>query len=189
MQNQMPIYLGTANIDAPYNAILLRADLHVAFDIPKFAFFPKPGHGEARQFAVHFVQQSVELGPLYHNRGLHSILASSELLFARFAWTIFPSLAEFLLCGSTRYLQLRTSKEDDERTRISPVSSVECRKFVERFLWSPDSSPQKRQRTGGNEEDDEDSYTTISSSMDAASTESSGTSLIIGDEDSPCRLR
>jgi hypothetical protein len=187
---------GTADVDGHDNRLLLRADMHAAFDMPKFVFFPKPGNAEARQFAVHFVQPSIELGPLYHNRGLHTLAVRPELLFARFAWTIFPSLVVFLQGRATRYLQLRTPADDDGNTKISPVSAVQCQKFVGELLPSRGSSPRKRRRTEDSEADEAgclyqraardrgDSQTAISST-DAASVESLGTSLNIEDEDSP----
>ena len=41
-----------------------------------------------------------------HNRALHSLSSSIEILFARFAWTIFPLLDAFLTCRERRRLLL-----------------------------------------------------------------------------------
>lgn len=76
------------------NALLLRTDLHIAFDPKKL------------KLVTHLVEASEELEYLYHNRALHSLDSSIETLFARFAWSIFPLLDTFLTCCERRRLLL-----------------------------------------------------------------------------------
>jgi ABC-type multidrug transport system permease subunit len=55
---------------------------------------------------THLIEASAELEHLYHNRALHSSSSSIEILFARFAWTIFPLLKAFLTFRKRRRLLL-----------------------------------------------------------------------------------
>ncbi|PVH91208.1 hypothetical protein DM02DRAFT_706327 [Periconia macrospinosa] len=108
-ENDMSRYnLGSANtLDDLSNALLLRTDLHIAFDKPKFVFVPKPSSDmEKPRFVIHLVEASAELEFLYHNRALHPLYSSVETLFARFAWSIFPLLDAFLTCRERRRLLL-----------------------------------------------------------------------------------
>lgn len=107
-----------ATLDDASNALLLRADLHIAFDKPKFVFVPKPSSDpEKPRLVTHLVEASAELEHWYHNRALHSVCSSIETLFARFAWTIFPLLDGFLVSRARRRLLLanrdRTVSGDD----------------------------------------------------------------------------
>ncbi|PVH98616.1 hypothetical protein DM02DRAFT_530748, partial [Periconia macrospinosa] len=108
-ENDMSRYnLGSANtLDDLSNALLLRTDLHIAFDKPKFVFVPKPSSElEKPRFVIHLVEASAELEFLYRNRALHPLYSSVETLFARFAWSIFPLLDAFLTCRERRRLLL-----------------------------------------------------------------------------------
>jgi len=67
------------------NTILLRADLHIAFDNLKFVFVLKPFSLRSPQLVIHLMKASSELKHLYHNRLLQPMRFSIELLFARFA--------------------------------------------------------------------------------------------------------
>jgi hypothetical protein len=73
-QNGMLRYSGSsiAGIDDSSNALLLRADIHIAFDKPKFVFVPKPSSNQQcpEQFVIHLIENSTELEFLYHNRAL-----------------------------------------------------------------------------------------------------------------------
>jgi hypothetical protein len=71
------------------NAVLLRSDTHTAFDQRKFVFFPKDSAG----FVLHLLEPTADIGQLYHNTRLNISQCSLEFLFARFAWSIFPSLS------------------------------------------------------------------------------------------------
>ncbi|KAH7317341.1 hypothetical protein BKA65DRAFT_361708, partial [Rhexocercosporidium sp. MPI-PUGE-AT-0058] len=74
------------------NALLLRSDIHTAFDDRKLVVFPK----QAADFVVHMLEPTPDIGQIYHNTLLRKPRCSIEFLFARFAWAIFPSLSGFL---------------------------------------------------------------------------------------------
>jgi hypothetical protein len=155
LRNGMPRYSdgNTASVDNPANALLLRADLHIAFDKPKFVFVPKPSvDGEPRQFAVHLVEPSRELESLYHNRALQGLGVSLELLFARFAWTIFPWLAGFLKGRMQRCLRLSTTIDDATGTEMPPffASAEQCENLLVKSSKSRNYSPKKRGRPEDN---------------------------------------
>lgn len=81
------------------NVWLLRQDLHFAFDQRKFLIVPKTtdiGQGSPK-WVVHLLVNSHELSLLYHNVQLQPTTVSSEFLFARFAWSLFPRLAGVFL--------------------------------------------------------------------------------------------
>ncbi|RYO04902.1 hypothetical protein AA0121_g12595 [Alternaria tenuissima] len=93
--------------------MLLRADLHIAFDKPRFVFVPKPsGDNGVMRLVLHLLEPSAELEHLYHNRELHPSDVGGETLFARFAWTLFPLLEAFLSCKEDRRLTVRTTDHD-----------------------------------------------------------------------------
>ncbi|MCJ1299235.1 hypothetical protein MMC08_002027 [Hypocenomyce scalaris] len=158
LRNGMPRYSNgnTASVDNPANALLLRADLHITFDKPKFVFVPKPAVDGEPQFAVHLVEPSRELESLYHNRALQGLGVSPELLFARFAWTIFPWLAGFLKGRIPRCLQLSVRIDGATENEIPPpllASSEQCESFLVKSSKSRNSTPKKRGRA---EDDDAD---------------------------------
>jgi hypothetical protein len=86
------------------NVILLRSDLHTAFDERKFVFYPKSDDG----FVVHMLEPTPDLGQLYHNVHVQRPLQCNvRFLYARLAWALFPSLSGFLSKpGVSRYLQI-----------------------------------------------------------------------------------
>ena len=45
------------------NAVLLRSDIHTAFDQRKFVFFPKDPEG----FVLYMLEPTSDIGQLYHN--------------------------------------------------------------------------------------------------------------------------
>lgn len=89
--------ISSANtLDDLSNALLLRTNLHIAFDKPKFVFVPKSSSDPKKpRLVTHLVEALAELEHLYHNRALHSLTSSIEIVFARFAWTIFSLLDPF----------------------------------------------------------------------------------------------
>jgi hypothetical protein len=98
--------MGSPNTpDGIPNALLLRTDLHIAFDKPKLDFMPKPSSvPEHPQLVTHLLEASAELEYLYHNRALQSLRSSIQMLFARFAWTVFLLLDGFWTCREPRRL-------------------------------------------------------------------------------------
>lgn len=64
----------------PRNLFALRWDLHpLLFDQAKWVVVPKGG-----QMVIHFISQSYEAAPLYHNQRFDTAQLSHEFLFARF---------------------------------------------------------------------------------------------------------
>ncbi|PVH72188.1 hypothetical protein DL98DRAFT_470762 [Cadophora sp. DSE1049] len=136
------------SVDNPANALLLRADLHIAFDKPSFVFVPKPTDVESQQFVLHLLEPSREFESLYHNRAMQSVGVSVELLFARFAWTILPLLAGFLKGKILRRLRLSTAINEATGEEMAPFfASVEqCEGLVAKMPKSRNASPKKRGR-------------------------------------------
>ncbi|KAL1615661.1 hypothetical protein SLS56_011743 [Neofusicoccum ribis] len=141
-----------AAIDGARNAMLLRADLHLAFDQMQFVFLPKPlSPGEPGcPFVVHLLDPLAhELRRLYHNVPLQAPLGvAPEYLFARFAWAVFPLLEEFLRHPVDR--KLLFASDPDPVT----LSAQECALFTRQALRSRSASPKKRGRSAVAEDDD-----------------------------------
>lgn len=78
--------------------ILLRADLHKAFDDIKFVFIPKKEISGKIAYVLHMLSHSTELVKLYHNVQLQaSDKLVPQFLLARLALSIFPMFEGFLL--------------------------------------------------------------------------------------------
>jgi hypothetical protein len=101
------------------NTILLRSDLHSAFDARQFIFFPKDPHG----MVVHMLQSTKDIGQLYHNARLHPIDGCGvQFLYARFAWAIFPLIASFL--SQDTPIVIRTEVRAGKGTRVVEEAST-----------------------------------------------------------------
>ena len=94
-------WAGPRAVDDIRNMILLRADLHKAFDDIKFTFIPKKEEFEPRSkitYVLHMLSHSTELVKLYHNVQLQaSEKLVPQFLLARLALSIFPMFEGFLL--------------------------------------------------------------------------------------------
>ncbi len=143
-------YGNSASVHNPANAILLRADLHIAFDKPGFVFVPKPADVKLQQFVLHLFEPSVEFKSLYHNRAMQSLGMSVELLFARLAWSIFPLVVGFLQGKIQRRLQLSTMISNANEAKMTPFFALaeQCDDLVTRTSKSRNASPKKRGRPG-----------------------------------------
>lgn len=135
---------GTRAIDDINNALLLRSDLQRAFDQVKFVFVPKLGGVEKDDSSVslvtHLLVKSSELGKLYHNTELYSIIGvAPEFLLTRFALAIFPYLEVFLHAGVSRQLLVSSNQ-----SRLFPPN--ECEAFT-RKAASDDHSEGLNKRT------------------------------------------
>jgi hypothetical protein len=136
----------TGAINDVGNVMLLRSDLHTAFDQMKFVFVPKLSSTNAQSIVTHLLAPSVELRRLYHNTELHRIGGiPREFLFARFAWSIFPFLEGFLHDGVPRELHLIPLVVDNGS---QSTSAEVCKSFSKQSgNKSRNSSPKKRQRS------------------------------------------
>ena len=95
-------WAGPRAVDDIHNMILLRADLHKAFDDDKFVFVPKqetPSEPRSKiTYVLHILSHSTELAKLYHNVELQaSEKLVPQFMLARLALSIFPMFEGFLL--------------------------------------------------------------------------------------------
>jgi hypothetical protein len=132
-----------ATLDDTANALLLRADLHIAFDKPRIALVPKPATNGSMRLVAHLLEYSPELEHLYHNRELHTSAVGVDMLYARFAWSVFTLLDAFLECKIDRRLALRAS---DARLFDARgfVAAVNCELFSSATTRKRSQSPKKR---------------------------------------------
>ncbi|KAF4614390.1 hypothetical protein G7Y89_g15346 [Cudoniella acicularis] len=136
----------------PINALLLRADLHKAFDDRKFCLFPKDGQG----FVVHILQTAPDLRLLYHNTRVTIPQCEVNYVFARFAWSIFPSLTGFLTSTQKPRLVVRW----DEALEDWLESEASALSLAQRSVASRSNSPTKRSRMASSiDEHLDDDYT------------------------------
>lgn len=160
-RNQMSRYhnshLTSRLEDDTANAILLRADLHIDFDKPKFVLLPKSNPSSAdssTKFVTHLLVESNEHEFLYHNRALQGISqVSPELLFARLAWTIFPFLDDFLRYGLARYLSI-AARDGSSTSTARRVEPEKCKEYSSKASRSRNPSPKKRGRRAGSPAED-----------------------------------
>jgi hypothetical protein len=84
----------TATLDDTANALILRADLHIAFDKPRVAFVPRLAIDSSMRIVAHLLERP-ELEHLYHDHELHPSAVGVAMLYARFAWSVFALLDAF----------------------------------------------------------------------------------------------
>jgi hypothetical protein len=132
-----------ATLDDTANALLLRADLHMAFDKPRIAFVPKPATDGSMRLVAHLLEHSPELKHLYHNRELHPTAVGVDMLYARFAWSVFTLLDAFLECKIDRRLALRASDARLANAR-GFVTADNCELFSTAATRKRSQSPKKR---------------------------------------------
>jgi hypothetical protein len=132
------------------NALLLRADLHIAFDQRRFVFVPKGEGSEAQNemsVVMHLLGDSPDYETLYHNRALQGRVAvRPEFLFARLAWSIFPLLEPFLTTGLPRRLLVGLTTDTGPEAQM--ITPDKCKEFISKAK-SRNSSPTKRSRGEG----------------------------------------
>ncbi|TAQ89904.1 hypothetical protein B7494_g1778 [Chlorociboria aeruginascens] len=121
------------------NVVLLRSDMHTAFDQRKFVFFPKDPQG----FVLHMLEPTSDIGQLYHNTRLNIPQCSLEFLFARFAWSIFPSLSGFLSRPAKSRLVVRVEADTGRRVEEEVRDPIV---LVKKATASCSNSPIKRSR-------------------------------------------
>jgi len=134
------------------NVVLLRSDLHTAFDNRKFVFYPKSSEG----FVTHMLEPSPDLTQLYHNRLLHPLLqCNPRFLYARFAWAIFPSLSGFFSKPGIPKIvfMLKATGDRVEWTEQEVTRPEELRPKI---ASSRSRSPKKRQRATEEPSDEAD---------------------------------
>lgn len=153
MSNSMPQYNSNISLDPQNllndmsNLILLRSDLHTAFDDRKFVIYPKDGNVDS--FVVHMLEPTSDIGSLYHNSRTHPIHACRiQFLYARFAWSIFPAISGFLSNSSINKAVIMVKQEGGRRIRL--VEEVlDAEQLRAKASQSRSRSPRKRQRAPG----------------------------------------
>lgn len=145
------------------NLILLRADLHKAFDDGKFIFCPKNG-----VYVAHMLQPTVEIGRMYHNVSLQPIQdCSAQMFFTRFALAIFPCLSGFFnQRGNSDRIRLVSVVENDgiNEKRVEKnlsTSQLDQRRDANNGQIAADHTQKKRKKSdlSGNADSD-DQYET-----------------------------
>lgn len=136
--NQNKSLSGDYIMDDVCNAMALRSDIHKAFDDGKFVCVPK----ESR-WVVHFLDLTNTLGPFYHNTVLELDPSISLLLLARFAWSVFPFIHQFLKVGVARNLRLRVAEEGKFKEVTKTVTGEEITAMGP-AIRGRDRSPKKR---------------------------------------------
>ncbi|KAM3434333.1 hypothetical protein MY4824_005522 [Beauveria thailandica] len=144
----------SASLEDPVNVLRLRADLHIAFDKPYFVFVPKADGVGLQQFVLDVLEPCGEYQHLYHNQKIRQQRVRVELLFARFARTIFPLVADFLKGKVDRRVRLMTTSEDG--TKVAPffTSAEQCENFVMRRSKSRNTTSKKRARLEDSAQDE-----------------------------------
>ena len=133
---------GTAAVDNSVNGLLLRSDIHTIFDQKRFVIVPKND-----SLVVHIVAPgpTSELIRLYHNVELQPLSGMSiECFLARFAWTVFVQVMDFVLQEQERLLVIY----EDGKIVSKVYSGKECTKEFGPQPKSRSQSPRKRQRDG-----------------------------------------
>lgn len=89
------------------NLVLLRRDLHAAFDQHDFVFVPKYG-----VLCTHLLGDSDQYRRLYHNTTLHPTALGPELLLARFALAILSGAGSLSTNPAGTWVAVRVEGED-----------------------------------------------------------------------------
>ena len=151
--NQLPDLTGDSLTEDVANAITLRQDIHQAFDSRLFAIVQKQG-----VWATHFLKPTFDLGRDYHNVQIAiSQGVSTQFLYARLAWSIFPLVRPFLQSSTPRWIHVRVGHGKWHKEELD-ITDINTKIFPSR---SGSESPTKRSRTGANgPADDGGAYST-----------------------------
>jgi hypothetical protein len=95
------------------------------------------------RLVLHLLEPSAEFEHLYHNCDLHQSDVGVKILFARFAWTLFPLLEAFLSCKEDRRLTVRTTSHDQILDR-GYFTAAACERFSMSSTRKRSVSPKKR---------------------------------------------
>ena len=138
-------------VDDSANGISMRSDLHNAFDVyKKFVIAPK-----GSQWAVHFLEPTMDIGNLYHNCPLDlSVSISPQFLLSRFAWAIFPKVRAFLRTNSTKAIKVPVMTEHGLAEEVKILAKDELTKILDSTKSkSRTPSPTKQQKRTAPEDD------------------------------------
>ena len=136
-------------IDHPSNAVAMRKELHTAFDQKVFVFVMKENG-----WTTHFLRPTYEFGGEYHNMSVTiNPGVSTQFLFARLAWAIFPLAKQFLVSGLNRWVKMCSVDKTGRTTWVREY--LHSGSISAHFTRTP--SPNKRQRgeQGGRQDEHE----------------------------------
>ena len=123
-------------LDDGSNSLALRPDIHNEFDDAGFVFTRKH-----QQWAVHFLRETHNLGPTFHNTIVNlKEEVSPEFLLARFAWAIFPLVRSFVDLGPKRTLLVRAGADGESTSVIEELDNDAIKKITQH--------PKKPRHTG-----------------------------------------
>lgn len=129
----------SVNIDNDNNILLLRSDLHHAWDNRSFTFVPKGT--QDLKIVVHCWEES--LVSTYHNLPLQGFVCK-EILLARFAWTLLPrALTDFLM--ATQGSCMIWTKDNNGKLVPQKKTREDCLRLATAPL-PPSTSPKKRKQ-------------------------------------------
>ena len=162
-------WAGPRAVDDIHNMILLRADLHKAFDDDKFVFVPKketPSEPRSKiEYVLHILSHSTELAKLYHNVQLQaSEKLVPQFLLARLALSIFSIFEGFLLNPT---ISRKILTQDGG---IHEANPRECQSYISQVgARSRPASPEKaglaasspKRRRLDDLQEEEDHYTSL----------------------------
>jgi hypothetical protein len=94
----------TAKLKDTASVLLLRAYLCIVFDKPRVALVPKPATDGSMRLVTHMLEYLPELKHLYQNSELRPTAVGVDMLYARFAWSIFALLDAFLSLASDAHI-------------------------------------------------------------------------------------
>ncbi|CCG82270.1 protein of unknown function [Taphrina deformans PYCC 5710] len=99
---------GDAITDDVANSLLMRTDIHRAFDQARFCIVPKEG-----RWVAHFLEKTVHLASQYHNRPLPvPSNVAPQFFLARLAWAIFPRIKNFFETGVPRLVRVQEKQPE-----------------------------------------------------------------------------
>lgn len=136
------------------NVCCLRPDLHKIFDDRAFTLVPKLEADGCCHTVVHFFSTQngiADVALCHHNRKVHSLdVVAPQFLFARFAFTVFAYIKNFVLRGAQRQIAV-VQRGIEPSGRPSWVTKVVDMDRAERHKrygggGSRASSPSKRSR-------------------------------------------
>lgn len=136
------------------NVCYLRPDMHKIFDDRAFTLVPKLGADNRYHTVAHFFSTQNNIADValrHHNRKVHSLdVVAPQFLFARFAFTVFAYIKNFVLRGAQRQIAV-VQRGIEPSGRPSWVTKVVDMDRAERHKrygggGSRASSPSKRSR-------------------------------------------
>jgi hypothetical protein len=123
------------------NALAMSCSRHRAFDAGLFVFAPKRG-----TWVAHFMEVTAHYGSQHHNKPVKLPQnVAPQFLLARFAWTLFPRIKNFLEAGAPRLVRIQS--KDPISGRFQEEDRLLGREAINKILQAGrgrSASPRKR---------------------------------------------